>query len=56
MPTNLNLDDSLVEFAVRLGQHKSKREAVNTALAEYVKHLRRARALDAFGRFEFDET
>ncbi len=55
MPTNLNLDDGLVDMAVRLGNHKTKRDAVNAALAEYVAHLKRVSALDRFGTFEFDD-
>lgn len=55
MPTNLNLDDRLVELAVELGKHKTKREAVNAALAEYVDHLRRVQALTQFGTFDFDD-
>lgn len=54
MATNLNLDDELIELAVRLGRHGTKREAVNAALREYVDHLRRLRAVEAFGSFDFD--
>jgi len=34
MATNLALDDRLIEEARRVGQHKTKREAVSAALAE----------------------
>jgi Arc/MetJ family transcription regulator len=54
MATNLNLDDDLIEKAVSLGGHRSKRDAVNQALRVYVSQLRRIRALDSFGTFEFD--
>lgn len=54
MATNLNLDDALIEEAVRLGGHPSKREAVNEALREYVAHLRRAQAVEQLGTFDFD--
>jgi Arc/MetJ family transcription regulator len=43
MATNLALDDNLIEEARRAGRHKTKKEAVNAALAEYV-----------FGSFDFD--
>jgi Arc/MetJ family transcription regulator len=41
MATNLALDDKLIAEAVKLGKHKTKREAVTTALKEYIriKHL-----------------
>ena len=55
MATNLNLDDDLIALAVRLGKHPSKRDAVNAALREYVAHLKRLQAIDAFGDFEFDD-
>ncbi|PYV95585.1 MAG: DUF2191 domain-containing protein [Acidobacteria bacterium] len=54
MPTNLALDDRLIEEAQRVGKHKTKREAVTAALAEYVKRRRQIRILDAFGTFDFD--
>ena len=37
MPTNLALDDRLIEAARRAGKHKTKKEAVNAALDEYVR-------------------
>ena len=40
MATNLDLDDKLVEEAKRLGKHRSKRAAVNEALAESVASRR----------------
>ena len=46
MATNLALDDKLIAAAVRAGRHRSKREAVNAALADYVRAKRRA-GLDA---------
>ena len=54
MPTNLALDDRLIEAARRAGGHKTKKEAVTAALDEYVRHHRQLRVLDAFGTFEFD--
>jgi Arc/MetJ family transcription regulator len=54
MPTNLALDDRLIEEARRAGRHKTKREAVNAALAEYVTRRRQLRILEAFGGFDFD--
>ena len=54
MPTNLALDDRLVAEAKRLGHHKSKRAAVNEALAEYVARRRQRRVLDLFGKLEWN--
>jgi Arc/MetJ family transcription regulator len=54
MATNLALDDSLIEEARRAGKHKTKKEAVTAALAEYVRRRKQLRILEAFGSFEFD--
>jgi len=54
MATNLALDDKLIEEARRAGKHKTKKDAVTAALAEYVKRRRQLRILDGFGTFEFD--
>ena len=54
MATNLALDDKLIEEAQRAGKHKTKKEAVTAALAEYVKRRKLLRILDAVGTFEFD--
>lgn len=54
MPTNLALDDRLVIQAQRVGKHKSKKDAVNAALAEYVQRRKQLRILDYFGTIDFD--
>jgi Arc/MetJ family transcription regulator len=54
MATNLALDDKLVEEARRTGGHKTKREAVNAALDEYVRHRKQLSLIEAFGSFDFD--
>lgn len=55
MPTNLNINDSLLEKAVLLGKHKSKKEAVNTALWEYVKLRNQMLVKDLFNNIEYDQ-
>ncbi len=54
MATNLHLDDALIEEAVALGKHRSKKDAVTQALNEYVRHLRQEKILDLFGKVDFD--
>jgi len=51
--TNLKLDDRLVEQVVKLGLFKSKRQAVNAALAEFVHRRQRLRILDLRGKIDF---
>lgn len=54
MPTNLALDDRLIEEAQRAGKHKTKKEAVTAALDEYVRKRKQMRILEAFGTFSVD--
>jgi Arc/MetJ family transcription regulator len=52
--TNLQLDDRLINQAVRLGKHKTKKEAVTQALADYVNRLKQQQILSAFGTIDYD--
>jgi Arc/MetJ family transcription regulator len=54
MPTNLALVDRLIEEARRAGGHKTKKEAVNAALGEYVRRRKQLQILNAFGTIDFD--
>lgn len=56
MATNLQLDDELIEQALTLGAHKTKREAVTKALEDYVGRLKRQEIVNHFGTFDFDPT
>lgn len=53
MPTNLAIDDHLLAEAVRRGRHKSKKDAANAALAEYIKLLQRRDAIRLMGTIDF---
>jgi Arc/MetJ family transcription regulator len=54
MSTNLALDDRLIEEARAAGGHKTKREAVNAALAEYVQRRKQMRITGLFGKIDYD--
>ena len=54
MPTNLAIDDKLIEEARRIGRHKTKKEAVTSALSEYIAHRKRLDILSSFGSIDFD--
>ena len=54
MATNLALDDKLIEEARKAGHHRTKKDAVTAALAEYVKRRKQQHILEAFGSLEFD--
>lgn len=54
--TNIDLDDALVDEAMRIGGAKTKREAVQRALAEFVEARKKRRSLSRFaGKFEFTQ-
>ena len=55
MPTNLAIDDRLISEAVKLGHHRSKKDAVNAALDEYVRRRKQLAILDLIGKIEYDE-
>ncbi len=54
MATNLAIDQKLLEKALALGGHRTKRATVNEALAEYVQRRLRLEAMAHFGTFDFD--
>src|SRR5687768_15106709 len=53
MATNLALDDSLIEEAVKAGNHRTKKEAVTAALREYVQARKRREILDLVGQIDY---
>lgn len=50
MRTNIELDDALVDLVRKLGQFDTKKAAVNAALAEYARLLKRRQVLALRGR------
>ena len=55
MATNLALEDKLIVEAQTLGRHKSKKDAVSTALREYIARHRQQEIGTLFGSIDFDE-
>jgi Arc/MetJ family transcription regulator len=55
MATNLALDDTLIDEARRVGNHKTKKEAVNAALSEYIARHKQLEILEYFGKLEYDK-
>jgi Arc/MetJ family transcription regulator len=53
VPTNLAIDDRLLDEALRLGGRRSKRETVNEALEEYIHRRKRRRFVALFGTVDF---
>ena len=53
MPTNLAIDDKLIEEARRIGGHGTKRQAVTAALDEYIRRRKQLGILDLFGTIDY---
>ena len=56
MATNLALDDSLIEEALKLGGQRTKKDVVTQALQEYVQRRKQLKLIELFGTVDFDET
>ena len=54
MATNLMIDIELLNEALEVGGHRTKRETVNEALREYVNKRRASEVLSLFGTVDYD--
>ena len=54
MPTNLAIDDRLIDEARAVGGHKTKKEAVTAALHEYIKLRKQRKILELVDQIAYD--
>ncbi|HWC17449.1 MAG TPA: type II toxin-antitoxin system VapB family antitoxin [Terriglobales bacterium] len=54
MATNLDINPKLIEEARRIGNHKSKKDAVTEALKEYIRSRKQMRIVELAGQIDFD--
>lgn len=54
MPTNLDIDDKLLNEAVRVGGRPTKKATVTEALEEYIRRRKQAGLLKLFGKIRYD--
>ena len=54
MATNLSIDTSLLDAALKTSGLKTKRETVNLALKEFIQRRRNAEIISLFGTIEYD--
>lgn len=54
MPTNLAIDDELLEEALDAGGFRTKRETVNQALREFLQRRKRLELLQLVGKVDYD--
>ena len=55
MATNLALDPSLLDDALRVSGKRTKRAAVTEALVEYIARRSQAGLVDLFGSLDWDD-
>ena len=55
MATNLKIDPKLLDEAKRIGRFRTKKDAVNQALTEFIQHRRQLDILDLEGTIDFFE-
>jgi hypothetical protein len=55
MATNIELNNALLTKAMKLGGAKTKKDAVNRALEEYVQRREQAKITEFFGKIDFDD-
>jgi Arc/MetJ family transcription regulator len=54
MSTNIEIDQDLLNEVLVLGGFKTKKAAVNEALAEYVRVRKNRNIIQLFGQIEYD--
>ncbi|MGD9630128.1 MAG: type II toxin-antitoxin system VapB family antitoxin [Pyrinomonadaceae bacterium] len=54
MATNLAIDDQILNEALKVGGHKTKKATVTEALKEYIQKRRQSEILDLFGKIDID--
>lgn len=55
MATNLNIDMKLLDEVCQIGDFKTKKEAVNVALKEYIQRHRQKDMLKFLNNVDFDK-
>jgi Arc/MetJ family transcription regulator len=54
MPTNLAIDDQLLDQARSVGGYRTKRETVNEALREFIQRRQRLELVKLTGTIDYD--
>ncbi len=49
-----DVDEDLLQEAMRVGGHKSKKAAITRALAEYIRRMQQMKILSLFGKIDID--
>lgn len=55
MPSNLAIDDNLLETAKNIGKHKTKKAVVTEALQEYIQRRKQIQITKLFGSIDYSK-
>ena len=55
MPTNLAIDDELLQQALSVGGHRTKKDTVTEALQEYIQRRTQLQLLELAGSIDYDD-
>lgn len=55
MPSNLDIDDELLEKALQLGGHRTKKATVTEALQEYIERREQLGILELIGKIDYHD-
>jgi len=55
VPSNLAIDDELLETAKNIGNHKTKKAVVTEALEEYIQRRKQSQITKMFGLIDYAE-
>ena len=55
MPTNLAIDDQLINEAKKISGLKTKKAVVTEALREYIQRRKQMEIIKLFGKIDFDQ-
>lgn len=54
MATNLAIDEKLLDEALRVGGHPTKKATVTEALVEYIQRRKQSQIVGLFGKIDVD--
>jgi Arc/MetJ family transcription regulator len=55
LATNVKIDEKLIQEALQLGGHRTKRAVIEEALQEYVQRRKQLEVIKLFGTIEYDD-
>jgi hypothetical protein len=54
MTTNIEIDPTLIQEALILGEHQTEKIVIEAALQEYIQRRKQLKVLELFGTIDYD--